>query len=93
MFFYSDTGSKKDLKINVWELDAVKCYLSHYSNFLFLDFMLSKGTYLEQVQARKEIEICEKKLAWWKKHPTFNEEAVNKEKERMHKEWKYNVVS
>lgn len=87
MFFYSDTGPKTDFKANIWEMPANTCYLNHFSNFLFLNFMLKKGTFQEVQQATKELEICEKKLAFWKKHPLFNEDIVNKEKERMIKEW------
>lgn len=88
MFFYSDTGPKTEFKGDLWKMDACKIYLSHFSNFLFLNFMLQKGTWLEVQQATKELEICEKKLAFWKKHPNFVEEIVSKEKERIIKEWK-----
>ena len=51
--------------------NAVKCYLDHYRNFLFLDFMIQKGTIAEKHQAGKEMEICKRKMKFWARQPNF----------------------
>lgn len=88
MYFYSDTSPKGPSDINVWKMNGSKCYLTHFSNYLFLMFVSKRGTRAERASVEKEILICEKKLAFWQRHPRFDAEYVQKEKEKMIKAWR-----
>lgn len=65
--------------------NATKCYLDHYKNFLVLDFIAKNGTLHEKAQARREIEVCERKMTYWKRQPHFNADLAVTEKARLHK--------
>ena len=88
MFCYSDSAPRSSTPVNVWAMNATKAYMTHYANFLFLDFIMNHGTYAEQQQARKELTICERKLRFWAKHPNYEAEIVRREKEKLHVAWK-----
>ncbi|WSG93585.1 hypothetical protein U8P73_36160 (plasmid) [Rhizobium beringeri] len=82
MYFYSDTSPKGPSDINVWKMNGSKCYLTHFSNYLFLMFVSKRGHSRRKASVEKEILICEKKLAFWQRHPQFDAEYVQKEKEK-----------
>lgn len=65
--------------------DAVKAYMRHYENSLFLTFMSNNGTLDEKHQAKKEMEICERKMKYWERQPHFNGSEANTKKARLHK--------
>ena len=88
MFCYSDNQPRSATPVNVWKMNPNKAFMSHYSNFLYLDFILNNGTYQERQQARKELTICERKMKFWERHPDFNKETVRMEKEKLHLAWK-----
>lgn len=88
MYFYSDTAPRSNSDINVWKMNGSKAYLRHFDNFLFLDFVAKKGTRAERADAEKEILICKKKLSFWERHPNFDADLVQREKERKIREWK-----
>lgn len=87
MYFYSDTAPRATSDINVWKMNGSKGYLRHFDNFLFLDFVAKKGTREERAAAEKEIIICKRKLAFWERHPNFDPDLVQREKERKIREW------
>lgn len=88
MFCYSDNQPRSATPVNVWRMNPNKAFMNHYSNFLYLDFILNHGTYQECQQARKELTICERKMRFWEKHPDFNAALVRSEKEKLHLAWK-----
>lgn len=87
MFFYSD-NDKSSVSFSISDLDASIMYMKHYRNFLFLDFMANNGSFKEKGEALKEIEICKRKMNFWKKKPDFNKENVMKLREIANKDWK-----
>lgn len=88
MFCYSDSEPRSATPINIWRMNPNKPFMTHYANFLYLDFILNNGNYVEQQQARKELKICERKMAFWEKHPDFNKEAARVEKEKLLLAWR-----
>ncbi|QWY83090.1 hypothetical protein [Rhizobium phage RHph_X66] len=88
MYFYSDTAPKGRSDINVWKMNGSKSYLTHFSNYLFLMFVSKRGTRAERASVEKEILICQKKLAFWERHPRYDAEYVQKEKEKMIRAWR-----
>lgn len=88
MFFYSDTASGSATPINIWKMNGSAAYLRHFDNYLFLNFMAKNGTRAERYEAEKEIVICRRKLAFWKRHPNYEEHVVKPEVEKKIKEWK-----
>lgn len=80
MFFYSDTSVRAPFKGNIWAMNATKVYLGHYDNLLFLKFLMNneRSSFVEKAQARKETELCEKKLKFWSSHPNYSQaDALN----------------
>lgn len=87
-YFYSDTGARGSSDINVWKMNGSAHYLKHFSNYLFLMFVSKKGTRQERASVEKEILICERKLAFWQRHPRYDAAYVQAEKEKMIKMWR-----
>lgn len=79
MIFYSDTRNVEAIKVDVWRMDGTKAYLKHYSNYLMLDFITKKSKDREEVRrARVELTMCEKKLAYWRRHPKYDHDEAKK---------------
>jgi hypothetical protein len=88
MYFYSDNAPKGSSDINVWKMNGSKGYLRHFDNYLFLQFIAKEGTRDERASVEKEIIICERKLAFWERHPNYDADLVKREKERKIREWR-----
>lgn len=68
--------------------NATKSYLTHYSNYLYLNFILKNSKDMkEQYQAGKELTICERKLAHWKRHANYNNETAMSGVADLKKKW------
>ena len=65
--------------------DAVKSYMTHYSNFLVLDFMSKHGDFKERAQADAEILICNRKMKFWERQPHFFKDEAERKKAVLHK--------
>lgn len=89
MYFYSDTKTGPAPQINVWKLNGTSGYLRHYENYLFLHFVAKneRSTWQEKAQARKELTICEQKLAWWSKHPNYDHDEAVRGVEQLKRMW------
>lgn len=89
MFFYSEnTGPRGPSKIpfHVWR--ATDRYLDHYSNYLILDAMLrAPRDRAERVQVVKELAICERKLAFWARHPNYNGAEADRGRAALKAAW------
>ena len=59
---------------SLYRMNATKQALTHFENSLYLSFMLSNGNTSEKRDASKELVICEKKIEFWKKMPSFDHE-------------------
>lgn len=70
--------------------DATKFYLEHYRNWKLLQFISTNtlATFAEKQQARKELTICDRKLAYWSKHPNFDTKRMQAGVVEIDKEWK-----
>lgn len=60
----------------------------HLENLYYLKFMLALGTMVEKHRASIELEICERKLKFWKRRPGFDHELAQKNLEEIKKIWK-----
>lgn len=67
--------------------DGTKAYLRHYENKLYLSFIAKNGSRTERCQAEKELVICERKLAYWEKHPSFVGGSARSGMEKLNKAW------
>lgn len=65
VFFYSDTELKTGKPVPAHKLNPVTQYLKHSENWFFLKLVLMRGTTIDKFQARKELTICDRKLAYW----------------------------
>ena len=67
MFFYTDTGSNSSFDPDlVNRLNPNTMYIKHMENLYVLKFIeLKSDKFFERAQAKKEIEICNKKLKFW----------------------------
>lgn len=88
MFCYSEKSAAPAHPIDVWKMNAVEAYMRHFENFLFLDFMLNNGNDAEKRQSSVEMEICERKMKFWERHPNFVSATVQALKEKRLAEWK-----
>lgn len=62
---------------NVNAADPVRAYVTHFGNAMYLRFIAANSTDgRERGQANKEIVICERKLAYWQRHPKWNAAAA-----------------
>lgn len=85
---YDDKPQAFNGKIRIADMDPIKAYLKHYSNYLYLDFITKRSEdRLELHQARKELTICERKLAFWKRHPKWNATTAANEVARLKQQW------
>ncbi len=88
MFCYSDTeGRSGGLKIDLAKINPNGPYAKHLSNWYYLKFIAERGSTLEKIQATKELTICERKLAWWYKHPAFSVEQAGRDVRREQSIW------
>jgi hypothetical protein len=69
---YDDTSVKPPYRGGpIADKNPLPPYLRHYGNLLYLKFIQARGTKEERYQATKEIRICERKLAFWSRHPKW----------------------
>lgn len=88
---YGDTRGEpfqSKIPISEWDEDTVmKVWKKHRENRAFLFFMYKNGTIAEKQQAAKELEICDRKLAFWERHPQFNRETAGRFAQEIMKQW------
>ena len=87
MFIYSDTREPFSGSIDFSRIDAVKQFLKHYDNSLFLLLLMSQGTVIEKAQARKEMAICERKMKFWERQDNYNRDAALAGMDKAKKLW------
>jgi hypothetical protein len=93
MFCYNEgKGEPPTFFVSYHKMNAVKGYLYHYKNFLYLRFIRDNplSTDAEKRQAIREIAICDRKLTWWQRHPNYDEVAVQVGKKALHNIWRRN---
>lgn len=87
------TGENGPLNFDPLRCDAVKAYMKHYENFLFLDFMVQNGTIAEKHQASKELEICKRKMKFWERQPHFIQAEATRQKQEMNRSPKRRIAA
>ena len=91
MFFYSDNEKKQPFTgkpIPYHEMPAVEYWTKHYENSLYLVFYEKNDPDIRmRRQAAKELEICQKKMDYWKKHPNWNATEAGQRAEELKKKW------
>ena len=85
---YSDDKSagKSPVPYEVWK--ATDNYLQHYNNMMLLDFLATNSKDgVERAQARKELELAQKKMEFWKHHPNYDQERVTAGVLKIKRQW------
>lgn len=69
-------------------LNANKHFMTHYSNAKYLTFLAqNETTPIARAQASKELEIANRKMDYWKRHPNFDINAIRTQTEELDKQW------
>ena len=80
---------KSDQRVNMQTINATKCYVTHYSNLLYLTFISNNSKdNAEKRQALKELTICERKLKFWKFHHNYNQVDALREVTKLKDQWR-----
>lgn len=89
MFFYSETSGPYEGP-DLSKLSPNICYLNHFKNLMYLEFISahSESTILEKLQAEKEIAICQRKLEFWKHRNGFDTKLVEGNMRVIRSQWK-----
>jgi hypothetical protein len=65
-----------------------KNYVKHVQNWFYLKFVLSKTPSItDKFQATKELAICERKLDYWYRQPSFDPKEVEKDLRDLKATW------
>ena len=84
---YSTTSAYTGPPLDLSKMDGTARYLSHYENLLVLQFFHTKGTRLEKQDAALEMVICERKMAFWRRHPLYIHADALKGIAKLKKPW------
>jgi len=87
MFFYSDTEKRSfSSAFNAEYYDANHMICKHLENYFFLKFILLKSDdTVEKHHASKELDICERKMNFWKRQSSFCSKQYEKDIEAYRK--------
>ena len=87
MFFYSDNEVRRSTKpFYAEDYDANHMICKHLENYFFLKFILLKSDdTVEKHHASKELDICERKMNFWKRQSTFCSKQYEKDIEAYRK--------
>lgn len=78
MLVYEETPWRGNVRapsepISAWdEARVMGAWRAHLGNRGFLEFMSREGTFEEKGQARAELAICARKMAFWERHPRWS---------------------
>lgn len=82
-------GGKGLTPISQWDSKRVMlAWRTHAENRALLDFYMRNGTFDEKCQARKELTICERKLTFWERHPSFSAKEMEYITAYIHRQWR-----
>ncbi|MFA9261862.1 MAG: hypothetical protein ACEQSB_00685 [Undibacterium sp.] len=85
-FIYDDSVKSQNLG-NLDRMNGTTAYLNHYANQLYLKFIANNGDRLEKIQAAKELLICERKMAFWQRHPRYIHTDAIRGIEKLKRDW------
>lgn len=73
--------------IHLW--DGTRQYLRHYSNLLYLSFILQRSDdRTERARAARELRTCERKLEYWRRHPRYSHEDAVAGIAELKRQWR-----
>lgn len=79
---------QSSVPISTWGEEAVmRTWKTHRENRAYLFFLYKNGTMAEKQQAAKELTICDRKLAFWERHPAFNKDLAGVIAQQIMKNW------
>jgi hypothetical protein len=88
MILYSEDSVSAGRPPDLSRMDATKIWLSHFSNSLILTaIQQSPRDFAERHRATKELGICERKMTFWRRMPTFYQQLASTEADKLRKEW------
>lgn len=88
--FYDDNARSEGPPPNLSRMNATKIWLSHFSNSLILTAIQQKPKdFLEKHQATKELGICQRKMAFWERHPKFQQQTAANEAHKLKSAWSH----
>lgn len=75
--------------IDVTKINATNAYLRHYENQLYLKFIANNpgADRVEKAQAEKELKICERKMEYWRRQPTFEQSIASTQAMELKRNW------
>lgn len=85
---YDESAKSAPTTLRIDQMDGTKAFLRHFENKLYLNFIATSGTQMERWQAEKELKVCERKLAFWEKHPNFEKAAAQAGMEKAIRAWR-----
>lgn len=85
----NEPKSKFDPRSKINEWDPHPHYAKHLSNHYLLSFIHKNSKDArEKSQASKELAIAEKKMAFWERHPLFDDKMKEDIHKRIKNVWK-----
>jgi len=88
MFFCYDENSKFKGTFIPSNFDPNLQLYKHLENYFYLKFILNKSDRpLEKIQASKELEICERKMTFWKRQSDYCEDTFMSDQDKIRKIW------
>ncbi len=85
-YIYNDTEPKRAFSVRI-EFNPNVMYVRHYGNYLELSFICERTEGLNRFQAEKELAICEKKLAYWKKMAGWSMRECGPMIQKVKRQW------
>ena len=81
-------GSFVGTPISEWSVEQVMgAWGKHAKNRYELMFYLKNGTADEKMQASNELEVCDRKLEFWEKHPQFDKRTAREIDSELARKW------
>lgn len=88
-YFYQDNEPFTGRPVPYHKQNANQGYLKHFANSLYLKFFEQHETDpMQRRQARKEMDICDRKMNHWRRHMNFDPQYVGTECDKLRKMWK-----
>jgi len=73
---YQDNEKRSAATFNPYRYNPNNMICKHLENYFFLKFIIQNSEdFAERHRASKELDVCERKIAYWQKMPTYNEDT------------------
>lgn len=87
MLCYSENVGPSEGAFDPSRCNAVRCYMGHFDNSLYLTFMMLNGSMKEKHQASIEMPICERKMKYWENQPHFEKSEADRQRSVSRGKW------